>query len=111
MYETYSDILKVLENNSHTRTIKDFTAKDEKYIYKGGNNSGMLFFFAYSHYFSHDLPPSLIVTLGLDKLVDQYRHDQTQDQQDDTDRGAVSELPELECRRVKMSRDNVRPVT
>ncbi len=36
MYENYSDILKTLDSNSHFRTIKDFTGKDEKYIYNGG---------------------------------------------------------------------------
>lgn len=33
MYETYSEILNTLRKNSHLRDIKDFTAKDEKYIY------------------------------------------------------------------------------
>ena len=33
MYETYSDILRNLDENSHLRTIKNFTAKDDKYIY------------------------------------------------------------------------------
>ena len=36
MYGNYSDILKTLDSNSHFRTIKDFTGKDEKYIYNGG---------------------------------------------------------------------------
>ena len=35
MYESYSNILKTLEEHSHFRTIKDFTKKDEKYIYFG----------------------------------------------------------------------------
>lgn len=35
MYGNYSDILKTLDSNSHFRTIKDFTGKDEKYIYNG----------------------------------------------------------------------------
>ena len=33
MYETYSDILKNLDENSHLRSIKNYTAKDDKYIY------------------------------------------------------------------------------
>ncbi len=33
MYETYSDFLNLLEQNSHLRKISNFTAKDEKYIY------------------------------------------------------------------------------
>ena len=33
MYESYSEILNMLETNSHLRSVKDFTAKDEKYIY------------------------------------------------------------------------------
>ena len=33
MYETYSDFLKVLKENSNLRNIKDYTTKDEKYIY------------------------------------------------------------------------------
>ncbi len=32
MYETYSDILKALEDNSHLRSIKNFSKKDGKYI-------------------------------------------------------------------------------
>ncbi len=35
MYEIYSDILGELESHSHLRKIKDFTKKDEKYIYFG----------------------------------------------------------------------------
>ena len=35
MYETYADILKTLEEHSHFRTIKNFSKKDEKYVYFG----------------------------------------------------------------------------
>lgn len=35
MYETYSEILKTLEKNSHLRFIKNFSKKDEKYVYFG----------------------------------------------------------------------------
>lgn len=35
MYESYSEILKTLDQHSHLRTIKDFSKKDEKYIYFG----------------------------------------------------------------------------
>lgn len=35
MYETYSEILKTLDEHSHLRSIKDFSKKDEKYIYFG----------------------------------------------------------------------------
>ena len=53
-------------------------------------------------------PSSLhIVALGLDELVDKYRHDQTQDQKDNTYRRAVSELSELESLRVQMCGDNI----
>ena len=33
MYESYYEILKKLDENSHLRNIKDFSSKDEKYIY------------------------------------------------------------------------------
>ena len=33
MYDSYAEILKDLEQNSHLRSVKNFTAKDEKYIY------------------------------------------------------------------------------
>lgn len=36
MYEDYFEILKTLDGNSHLRTIKNFTGKDEKYIYFDG---------------------------------------------------------------------------
>ena len=35
MYEIYSDILKTLEEHSHLRSIKNFSKKDEKYVYFG----------------------------------------------------------------------------
>lgn len=35
MYETYSEILKNLDEHSHLRSIKNFSQKDEKYIYFG----------------------------------------------------------------------------
>lgn len=35
MYETYSEILKTLDEHSHLRSIKNFSKKDEKYIYFG----------------------------------------------------------------------------
>ena len=33
MYESYYDILRILDDNCHRRTIKKFADKDEKYIY------------------------------------------------------------------------------
>ncbi len=33
MYESYYEIIKKLDENSHLRNIKDFSSKDEKYIY------------------------------------------------------------------------------
>ncbi len=35
MYELYSDILKTLDDNSHLRSVKSFSKKDEKYVYFG----------------------------------------------------------------------------
>ena len=35
MYESYSDILKTLDDNSHLRSVKSFSKKDEKYVYFG----------------------------------------------------------------------------
>lgn len=35
MYESYSDILKTLDDNSHLRSVKNFSKKDEKYVYFG----------------------------------------------------------------------------
>ncbi len=35
MYESYSDILKTLDKNTHLRSIKNFSKKDEKYVYFG----------------------------------------------------------------------------
>lgn len=37
MFEFYTEELKTLENNSHSRTIKDFEGKDQKYIYFKGS--------------------------------------------------------------------------
>lgn len=37
MFKTYSEILDTLDENSHLRLIKDFSKKDEKYIYFGEN--------------------------------------------------------------------------
>ena len=51
-----------------------------------------------------------IVAFGLDKLIDDYCHDQTQDQKDDAYRRTVPELSELERLRVQMCGDDIGPM-